>query len=53
MENEAWIFRVNNIGLVEWMRKIAGNAPTSGVRSSDNCVALTFSAQDGLATALI
>ena len=53
VDNEAWIFRVNDLGSVEWMRKIAGDKPTGGSRASDNCIGLSFNAEDGLTTALI
>ena len=35
------------------MFKIAGDKPSKGGKASDNCLALTYSAEDGLATALI
>ena len=39
-ENEGWIFRMDQSGVLEWMMKIAGNHPEGG-KPSDNCLALS------------
>jgi hypothetical protein len=53
VENEAWIFRVDDTGTVQWMSQITGTSPVKGSKSSDNCLSLTYSQSTGQATALI
>lgn len=53
IESEAWLFRINYQGKIQWLMKVAGDKPLRGSKSSDNCLALTYDLSNGQATALI
>lgn len=51
--SEAWAFKIKDSGKVDWMLKVSGGSPYSGVTPADSCHGMTYSKETGELAALL